>query len=75
MAGKGIVVRWERQQRQNHWFDALYNACAAGRYAGAKLITEKKRKLPRPTRYRDVSDVDARKTSHQGRMAKSAVLI
>jgi hypothetical protein len=21
--GKGMVVRWERLRRQNHWFDAL----------------------------------------------------
>jgi hypothetical protein len=31
IAGKGLVVRWERQKRQNHWFDALYTACAAAR--------------------------------------------
>ena len=27
VAGKGIAVKWERQQRQNHWLDALYKAC------------------------------------------------
>ena len=25
VAGKGVVVKWERLRRQNHWFDALYN--------------------------------------------------
>ena len=49
IAGKGMVVKWERQQRQNHWLDALYNACAAGRHCGAKLIKEKPRR-PQPTR-------------------------
>lgn len=44
VAGKGLVVKWERQRRQNHWFDALYNASAAGRYSGAKLIHEVARK-------------------------------
>jgi len=27
VAGKGVVVQWERLRRQNHWLDALYNAC------------------------------------------------
>jgi hypothetical protein len=30
LAGKGLVTKWERLRRSNHWFDALYNACAAG---------------------------------------------
>ena len=38
IAGKGPVVKWERVQRQNHWLDALYNACAAGHAIGARLI-------------------------------------
>lgn len=41
MAGKGVVVRWERMRRQNHWFDALYNACAAGQALGVRLVQEK----------------------------------
>jgi len=24
---KGMVVKWERRQRSNHWFDSLYDAC------------------------------------------------
>lgn len=28
VAGRGLVVKWERLRRQNHWLDALYNACA-----------------------------------------------
>lgn len=44
--GKGAVVRWERLRRQNHWFDALYNACAAGHLCGVRLVAEPPR--PRP---------------------------
>ena len=36
IAGKGVVVKWERIRRQNHWFDALYNACAAGHGCGVR---------------------------------------
>jgi len=42
IAGKGLVVRWERVQKNNHWFDALYNACAAGHLAGVRLIAPPK---------------------------------
>lgn len=47
IAGKGLVVKWERLRRQNHWLDALYNACAAGHYVGARLVEE-----PKPERER-----------------------
>jgi hypothetical protein len=40
VAGKGVVVKWERLRRQNHWFDALYNACAAGHGCGVRLVQE-----------------------------------
>jgi hypothetical protein len=36
------IVKWERIRRQNHWLDALYNACAAGHYVGARLVEEPK---------------------------------
>ena len=32
-------MKWERR-RQNHWFDALYNACAAGHYCGVRIGEE-----------------------------------
>jgi len=53
VAGKGTVVKWERLRRQNHWFDALYNACAAAHSCGVKLVEEnlpppKPRWQPRP---------------------------
>jgi hypothetical protein len=37
---KGVVTKWERLRRQNHWFDALYNACAAGHGVGVRLVQE-----------------------------------
>ena len=40
VAGKGVVARWERLRRQNHWFDALYNAGAAGHLCGVRLVDE-----------------------------------
>ena len=39
VAGRGVVVKWERLRRQNHWFDALYNACAAGHLCGVRLVS------------------------------------
>ncbi len=54
IAGKGVVTRWERIRRNNHWFDALYNACAAGHYVGARLIQDR----PQPERqYGKLSDL------------------
>ncbi len=44
VAGRGSVIKWERVRRQNHWFDALYNACAAGRLCGARLVSEPPRR-------------------------------
>jgi hypothetical protein len=35
-----VVVKWERIRRQNHWFDALYNACVAGHGCGVRLVQE-----------------------------------
>ena len=50
VAGRGLKVKWERIRKQNHWLDALYNACAAGHFAGVRLVTEPPRESrPRPT--------------------------
>lgn len=46
IAGRGVVTRWERRRRQNHWLDALYNACAAGFYAGVRLVGEADNRRP-----------------------------
>jgi len=40
VAGKGVVTRWERVRKQNHWLDAVYNACVAGHLAGVRLVDE-----------------------------------
>ena len=49
VAGKGMIVSWERVRKPNHWFDALYNACAAGHYCGVRLLGESR---PQPGRAR-----------------------
>ena len=41
--GRGVIVKWERVRKQNHWFDALYNACAVGYHAGVRLVDEQRR--------------------------------
>jgi len=38
--GKGRVTKWISEHRSNHWFDALYLACAAGHFAGWSLVEE-----------------------------------
>ena len=38
VAGRGVVTKWERVRKNNHWFDALYNACAVGHYGGVRLL-------------------------------------
>jgi phage terminase large subunit GpA-like protein len=40
VAGRGVVTKWERIRKQNHWFDALYNACALGHYGGVRLLPQ-----------------------------------
>ena len=47
VAGKGMVERWERLRKANHWFDALYLASAAGWLVGIRSEGEEK---PRPRR-------------------------
>jgi hypothetical protein len=38
--GKGLLSKWKRVHRNNHWFDALYNAAAAGHFCGFQLLPE-----------------------------------
>jgi len=47
IAGRGLVTRWERLRRQNHWFDCLYLAAAAASLAGVRLVDEVR---PQPTK-------------------------
>ncbi|MCA9047071.1 MAG: hypothetical protein KDA69_22265 [Planctomycetaceae bacterium] len=42
MPGRGVVIRWVRIRKNNHWFDALYNACAAGHDSGVHLLEEER---------------------------------
>jgi hypothetical protein len=46
VAGKGVVTKWERLRRQNHWFDAIYTACTAGSYCGARVVEAVSRTPP-----------------------------
>lgn len=43
--GKGSKTYWNVRNDNNHWLDATYYAAAAGRYAGAKLLTESEAKV------------------------------
>jgi hypothetical protein len=38
VTGRGLVKRWEKISGKNHWFDALYAACAAGNFGGVDLL-------------------------------------
>ena len=58
VAGKGVVVKWERLRKQNHWFDALYNACCAGHFVGVRLVGDKG---PPPKKYMSLQDLKALK--------------
>jgi len=62
VAGRGVVVKWERRRRQNHWFDALYNASAAGYYCGVRIVDEPQQapvKRPQPKRRESCYNVEA----------------
>ncbi|WP_417851059.1 terminase gpA endonuclease subunit [Thalassoglobus sp.] len=65
LPGKGVVTRWECIRRNNHWFDALYNACAAGHYVGARLIQDSQ---PEPRTYGKLSDLAQSKRDQRGGM-------
>lgn len=47
IAGKGLVTKWERKRKANHWFDALSYASVAGHYCGVRLV-EEVRPEPKP---------------------------
>jgi hypothetical protein len=57
VAGKGVVVKWERVRRQNHWFDALYNSCAAAHGCGVRLVQEQVSEQQRPASARRDEDL------------------
>ena len=49
--GGRLHQRWEMKTRINHWLDATYMACAAGHFAGWRLLRPERgaEKQPRPT--------------------------
>lgn len=57
IAGKGVVTRWERVRKANHWFDALYNASVAGYYCGVRLPGQEP---PPRTKYVALADMARR---------------
>lgn len=69
ITGKGMVTKWERRRKQNHWFDALYNACAAGHYCGVRLVEEikpePKPKPPPPPKREPYIDVERFRANSQ----------
>jgi len=56
-------------RRQHPWFDALYNACAAGHYCGVRLVEGKRERRPPMTleemRRNAMSRPSARETAAQ----------
>ena len=73
IAVKGMVERWERVRRQNHWFDALYNTCAAGHGCGARLVDEQAPPAPPPPK-RDRDEDDDRGSWMRGRPERGSWL-
>ena len=37
VAGKGTVVKWLKEHKNNHWFDASYMNCVAAQLLGVRL--------------------------------------
>jgi hypothetical protein len=65
IAGKGVVVKWERLRRQNHWLDALYNACAAGHYCGARLVDEHRKPRRQPMTLEQMAEIASRPSARE----------
>ncbi|MEW6251242.1 MAG: terminase gpA endonuclease subunit [Planctomycetota bacterium] len=36
--GRGIVTRWTRERKANHWLDCLYTCAATAHFKGARLV-------------------------------------
>jgi phage terminase large subunit GpA-like protein len=63
--GKGSVVKWTCLRRQNHFFDALYYASAAGWYCDVRLPDEKPAPVKR--KYVSIDDMAQRALRPDGR--------
>ncbi len=46
VAGKGIIRRWIRDSRNNHWFDGVYAAAASANFCGVRTIARPKTETP-----------------------------
>lgn len=61
---RGLVTRWEQKRKNNHWLDALYNACAAGHRCGSRLLDDKP---PAPARRMSLRELrDQAKAKRKG---------
>lgn len=47
---KGMIRRWERVRRNNHWFDCAAGAMAAASFCGAKLVPAAKPRTDQATK-------------------------
>jgi hypothetical protein len=57
---RGVVTKWECLRRQNHFFDALYYASAAGWYCGVRLTDEPKPAERKRVSIRDLAEAAKR---------------
>lgn len=57
--GKGMIVRWIRERRQNHWLDDLVMAAVAAHIAGLRLLA----KVPPPAVKRQVPPEPVRRVA------------
>lgn len=55
--GKGMITKWARERRDNHWLDTLYICCAAGHFCGSTIIIQE----PKPGEVAPVVKKEARK--------------
>jgi hypothetical protein len=60
MNAKRVVSYRGRLRRSNHWFDALYNACAAGHLCGVRLLGAEVEASPAPRKYGELSNHEGR---------------
>jgi phage terminase large subunit GpA-like protein len=40
--GKGLIRRWVRDRRANHWLDCLYNCAASAHLCGVRLVDDRR---------------------------------
>ncbi len=59
--GKGVVRYWDKIDRNNHWFDATYMACAGAAMCGISLVPNVR---PRPATIKVNTRTERRATGH-----------